>query len=412
MRIRLRYGKKSFYWEDSRLTPRLVQPLESNGRAVAVPHSIGEDFEHYLAGGKDLLVVAPDVTRHCGLHKLFHLILRHAAAAGIPESKVKVLFANGLHRELRIAEMKQILGLLTGSDCVLVNHNARESRDLVSLGHSPKGIKVEVNRAIVEADRILLTGAIGFHYLAGYSGGWKIVVPGVASHDTILAFHKLTLEGGPAVGLGRTQGNPFFEEIHSLGKLLQKPCFAVNTVLAPDGRLLRLFSGDVAKAFREGCDFYRGIFERPIQEKADLAVVSCGGFPKDINLIQAHKAIESGVRAISPGGTLILLAECPDGFGHPQFLEWFAHESSSILYSHLKENFHVYARTAWSILKKTEEYRVLLVSALKHTELLRTGLVACSSLKDALYYSRKMLGSGKPFYVIPEGSWVLPSPEN
>lgn len=411
MRVKLRYGKKFFYWQDA---SRPATVLEARGPAhmptLAQTQILGGDFDRFLAGGKNLLVVAPDVTRPCGLRTFFHVILRRAEASGIPESKVTVLFANGLHRELRGTEMKQILGILGHTDCSLLNHSSRDAASMGFAGLSASGIRVEINRAILEADRVLLTGAVGFHYLAGYSGGWKIVVPGVASTETILAFHKLTLDRDDRVGPGVTDGNPFYSEISALGGLLKDRFFLVNTVLSPDGRLIGAFSGNVETAHRQGGEFYRKLYAVPIENKADLAIVSCGGFPKDINLIQSHKALEAGARAVNPGGTLILLAECGDGFGHPQFLQWFSHKNSSSLFNHLKDQFHVYGRTAWCILKKSETYKIILVSSFKTQDLQPMGITACGSLKDALYYSRKMLPRVQPFYLVPEGSWVLPSP--
>ncbi|MBI2890082.1 MAG: nickel-dependent lactate racemase [Nitrospirae bacterium] len=408
MRIRLRYGRKTFFWEDRENRTTVLAAPPSSAPPLTQYDILQPSLDEFLSGGRKILVVAPDVTRPAGLQVYFPLLLRRAAAAGIPENRVSVLFANGLHRPLRPPEMRQILGLTGPTSCSLLNHDCRDATALAEAGTSPRGIRVEINRSVIEADRVILTGTVAFHYLAGMSGGWKIVAPGVASEATILDFHRLTLDEGDRVDIGLTAGNPFFEEISSLGRLLTGRFYLINTVLSPEGRPEAAFSGPVAEAHARGCAYVQSRYRVPIAKTSQAAVVSTGGYPRDLNLIQAHKALASGLHALRPGGALILLAECGDGFGIPDFLQWFSYDSPSTLLAALRKRFHPYGRTAWSIMRKAESHRVLLVSSLRPTDLQRMGIVPCASLRDALYYCRSMLASEDALYVVPEGSRILP----
>jgi nickel-dependent lactate racemase len=168
------------------------------------------------------------------------------------------------------------------------------------------------------------------------------------------------------------------------------------------------FAGDWHEAHLAGCEFYAERFSYPVHERADLVVVSCGGFPKDINFIQAHKSMEYGSQALKEGGVMILLAQCRDGYGHPTFFSWFRFGDLGDFEAELRKNYEINGQTAYSALQKAQRFRVVLVSGLPPEEVAAMGMVPASSLAEAMGKAEEMLSEDYKAYVIPEGGTVLP----
>jgi nickel-dependent lactate racemase len=279
---------------------------------------------------------------------------------------------------------------------------------MVQLGETDRGTPVEVNRALKDFSHVVITGATGFHYFAGFSGGRKSICPGLASARTIEATHMLALDfetGGrrAGVGTGLLDGNAVHEECERVAALIE-PRFGINSVVDQRGRAVRIHAGDWRAAHRSGCSEYLASHSVHIDEKREVVIASCGGSPYDINLIQAHKALDMAAHACSDGGTIVLLAECPDGLGHPTFLKWFDEKDSRALETRLRNAYEVNGQTAWSLLTKAERYRVHLVSALPSAEVRRLRMVPARSITDVL----DGLDPETEGFVMPRGAAVLP----
>lgn len=186
------------------------------------------------------------------------------------------------------------------------------------------------------------------------------------------------------------------------------PAFILNTVLSPEKRIIAAFAGDWREAHLAGCRLYAGQFTFPIDRPADLAVVSCGGFPKDINFIQAHKAMEYGSRAVRDGGVMILLAECRDGYGNATFFNWFRFRDLGEFEARLREHYEINGQTAYATMAKAQRFSVILVSALPPEEVEAMGMTPARSLDEAMGKARELLPSDYTVYVIPQGGTVLP----
>jgi nickel-dependent lactate racemase len=184
-----------------------------------------------------------------------------------------------------------------------------------------------------------------------------------------------------------------------------KPRFAINSVVDERGRAVRVYAGDWRAAHREACREYLADHSAPIEATREIVIVSCGGLPYDINLIQAHKALEMAAHACTEGGTIILLAECRDGLGRSDFLKWFAEKNSQALLLRLSEAYEVNGQTAWSWLAKAERYRIHLVSKLADEEVRRMRTIPALSVCDVV----ENLAGGVPGYIMPRGSAILPS---
>jgi nickel-dependent lactate racemase len=206
---------------------------------------------------------------------------------------------------------------------------------------------------------------------------------------------------------GVLDGNPVHEAILEAARLIE-PDFLLNTVLTPDKRISAVFCGELEEAHLAGCELCREMYSVPLERPADLAVVSCGGYPKDINFIQAHKALDYGVNAVRRGGTLILLAACADGFGNKTFFDWFQHTDLVSFENALREGYEINGQTAYSTLMKARSHRVILVSDFGPVETEQMGMEKAQDLDEALGMALRDL-PGDPFTVIiPDGGTVLP----
>jgi lactate racemase len=416
--MELNYGTTSF---------RLSLPPERVAATVraALPASVEEPREiigraldscsPYLATfkpGERLVIVTSDITRYTGSELYLPQLIERLNAAGIRDDDIEIIIALGIHRKQTDAEHKKIMGPLSGRIRVS-DHDCDDPGKLVSLGTTSNGIEVVVNRRVVEADRLILTGTIGFHYFAGFGGGRKSLLPGVASRKSCMASHFAVLNPGEGTGrnphaaTGVLDGNPVHEAMME-ACAMAAPAFMFNTVLSPDKRIIAAFAGDWREAHLEGCRFYAERFSYPIDRLADLAVVSCGGFPKDINLIQAHKAMEYGSRAVKDGGVMVLLAECRDGYGNATFFNWFRIRALGEFEAELRRNYEINGQTAYSLLSKAQRFRIILVSSLPPEEVATMGMIPAGTLDEALVLAEEMLPADYRAYVIPEGGTVLP----
>jgi nickel-dependent lactate racemase len=192
-------------------------------------------------------------------------------------------------------------------------------RDVVEVGRSSRGTPILINRAVAEADRVVTLGHIGMHYYAGYSGGRKNILPGVAGRATIEANHsQLSHPNSEACVY---DGNPISEEMVEAAKLVGVD-FLVDVVLNSKGEVAKIVIGEPEAAHAEARRFWDAHAIVPVHDKADLVVASAGGHPKDIDLYQAYKAQYTAARAVRDGGMIYLLAACPDGIGHRVFQDW------------------------------------------------------------------------------------------
>jgi lactate racemase len=394
------------------LRPAIGAPAEPAARLV---ERALDTCREALAGfrpGERVVIVTSDVTRPTGSDVYLPLLVSRLNAAGIRDDDIEIVIALGIHRKQSEAEHRKIVGELYGRITVL-DHDCDDPGGLVYLGDSASGIPIELNRRVAEAQRLILTGAVTFHYFAGFGGGRKSMLPGVASRRSCMASHFALLNRGEGSGrnrhavTGNLAGNPVHEAMEE-ACALRPPDFILNTVLTPEKDILAVFAGDWRAAHEAGCRFYADTFSYPIPERGDLVVVSCGGFPKDINLIQAHKSMEYASRALKPGGVMILLAECRDGYGNATFFDWFRFASCAELESALRKRYEINGQTAWSVKEKAERFRIFLVSELPPEEVTAMGMTPARTPQQALDLALPLLPEQYRAYLIPEGGVVLP----
>ncbi len=414
--IQLGYGQRSleFSFDDNRyevLSGNLndTRPLSDVeiGEALSAPIQ-SPQLEDLFSTDDSVLIVVSDATRATASAQILNLLVRRLIQSGVSPAALTIIFATGIHRAVTPEEKVEILTPFIAQRIKTIDHSAYDASQMISLGTTERDTPVEVNRALKDFSQVIITGAIGFHYFAGFTGGRKSICPGLASARTIEATHRLALDfenGGrrPGVGTGLLEGNAVHLECERVASLIE-PRFCINSVVDERGRALRIYAGEWRAAHQVGCSEYLTSHSLAIPQKRELVIASCGGSPYDLNLIQAHKALDMAAHACCEGGTIILLAECRDGLGHPTFLKWFDEPSSNALERRLRDAYEVNGQTAWSLLTKSERYRVVLVSDLPDDQVRLMQMIPAHSLTSAL----NELAVESQGYIMPHGARFLP----
>ncbi len=377
--IHLKYGRHPipFVFDDTRFiildSPHQNRPLPDVEISRKLDSPIGSKLlEDIVGAGETVLFVVPDATRRTACGQVINLLVRRLIANGTAPHEMSVIFSTGIHRPVTAEEKEEILTPFISQRIKTLDHNPRDLAQIVRMGETSGGISIELNRALTEFDHVVLIGGVTFHYFAGFTGGRKLICPGLASAKTVSATHKLAFDcerntRRDGVGTGSLDLNPVHQAFVEAAAAI-KPSFAVNTIVDDSGQAVDLFCGDWIASHRAACDAYADDNTIAVTEKRDLVVVSCGGFPHDINMIQAHKALEAASQACTDGGTILLLAECSEGMGREDFLNWFAADNSDALAERLCQSYKVNGQTAWSLLRKTEKFNVKVMTDLSGAE--------------------------------------------
>jgi lactate racemase len=413
-RIALSYGRGrlEFNFDTTRFNVITADNYESPLSDLEVGTAFDDPIasppiDEIVSSGESVLIVVSDATRATASAQVVNLLVRRLVQAGVSPSRMAIIFATGIHRPVTEKEKVELLTPFIVQRLQIIQHDAYDQSRLTTLGTTESGVTVEVNSALREFSHVILTSGITFHYFAGFTGGRKSICPGLAAAKTIEATHMLALDfdtGGRRAGVqtGRLDGNAVHEECERVASLIA-PAFSVNTIVDESKRALKVFCGDWRLAHRAACDYYLEQYSVAVPEKRDIVIASCGGFPHDINLIQAHKALDMAALACKDGGTIILLAECSDGLGRPDFLKWFDARDARALATRLVNGYEVNGQTAWALLTKAERYRVCLVSELPPEDVLRMRMIPVRTISEAL----EQAGSGDGF-IMPRGAAVLP----
>ena len=414
--IELGYGANTVPFEYDEARVELLAPGEWNDGPLsdveignALDATIeSRPLEEIVTAGDTVLIVVSDATRATASAQVINLLVRRLIQAGVGPSDLAIIFATGIHRPPTDDEKRELLTPFIAQRIRTIEHNAYDRSQLVSLGETERGTPIEVNRALKDHSHVILTGAVGFHYFAGFTGGRKSVCPGLASAQTIEATHMLALDfvsGGRRSGVaaGKLEGNVVHEECERVTELIA-PSFIINTIVDERGRARRVFAGNWRAAHRQACEDYACRHSHEIKEKRAVVVVSCGGLPYDINLIQAHKALDMAAHACVAGGEIILLAECADGLGRTDFLKWFDCYDSRALEQRLRAAYEVNGQTAWALLTKTEQFRVSIISKLADDDVRQMRMSPAGTLEEAL----AGVQPGTRGYLMPRGAALLP----
>lgn len=418
----LKYGRRSVRLKvpDGDVTllgavsPAKLAPIADPEAAFreALRNPIGTPPLRDLVGPSDsVCLVVNDATRLANTSSFLPCLLDELRDAGVRRDNIFVVFACGAHRAVTPKEAEEILGAEAAASLRWYSHDARDAGNLKYFGRTTRGTPVYLNSLVASANRRILTGSIVHHFFAGFGGGRKALVPGVAGFDTIQASHAHMME--PGAESGRLEGNPVHEDLLEAARVAGGADFIFNVVLDAEKRVLGVFAGDMELAHRQGCKLVDKAYTAYIPKKADLVIASPGGYPKDINLYQVQKSIDNAARAVRDGGAVVLLAECADGVGSEAYLRWARrYKTLAEMEVALKAGFEIGGHKAYAVSKVTSRVKVFLYSSLEPELVRELGLEPADSPEDAFEKGVREVGRRGPgtpdAYVMPEASITVP----
>ena len=348
-------------------------------------------LEEAARGARRVTVVVPDRTRPAATPLVLAEVLERLGRAGVADSGVTVLVGGGIHEPASAEEAAAIAG--PAARRIAVRSTAPDDDAAhAALEPDPAVSPLFVHRFVAEADLVVLTGAVAPHYLAGFSGGAKGLVPGCASRETVLAAHRLTLDATVAPDgsvrplFGRLQGNRFREALLRIARRFGKTWLVAVDVEPSEKEcdaVVAAHAGEVGDAHEAAA---RDLVARravPRPAPADL-VVAAGGSPRDRDLVQAHKALALAAEVAKPGAPIVWLAHAGDGPGHPRFLPWFETGRLDRHLLSLRRGFHPYGLTAYALRWKASRHPVHVVSTMSRDVLRPMGLLPYDDPQRAL----------------------------
>ena len=377
-------------------------PIAEVKRALASP--IGSKKIKELVSTKNkIAILVSDISRPCPSYILLPPIIEELKEAGVNNAQITIIFGLGVHRRHSEEEKKRLVGEEIYNQIKCIDHDIE---NCVKIGTTKRGNEVFVFKEVLKADFIIATGNLEFHYFAGYSGGAKALAPGVCSRNTIENNHKHFLDSGAKAG--KIEGNPIREEIEEIGEMVGID-FMVNAVLNSHKKIVKVVAGDVTKAHREGAEYISNIFGVKIDNLADIVITSPGGFPKDIDLYQTHKAMEFASLAVKKGGIIIVAGECRDGLGERNFAEALNGDlSPQELIEELKKNFVLGRHKASRIAKIHLDSEIYLISNLADEIKKKLFIKNFDTLEEAFSNAIKVQGEEARVLVMPYGNSTLP----
>jgi nickel-dependent lactate racemase len=353
-----------------------------------------------------IAIVVDDFTRSTPTHAMLPPLLAELNAASVKDENITIIFGCGTHRPVKPEEAKRILGDEILNRVKTVSHNCN-AENLVPVGKTRHGTKVRVNPVFAEADVKVLVGDVGFHYYAGYGGGRKSVMPAISCRETISHNHAMLLD--PNARTGVLDGHPIHEDMTEAARLA-KADFILNVVTNSKGEIVKAFAGDLEQAFLEATKLVDDMYRVTVDRRADIVVVSPGGYPADINLYQAYKALDNALEAVKRGGTIILIAECPEGHGNQVFYDWMSRlPDLKKVEREVKRHFELGGHKAYYLLKALKNHPIILVSSLPDYYANNVfKLKTARAVNDALRETLKNAGSQAKVWAIPQGNFTLP----
>jgi nickel-dependent lactate racemase len=413
MKLQLAYGDRYLPLElaDDWKTEVIAAPtsaLEVMGPKIiedALQNPIGtSSLEEIIIrkAARNAVIVVNDITRPTPYTLILPPLMERIEKAGIRRENITLLIATGIHRHHTPVDNLEVFGEDLCQRYKIVNHNC--DLDLCSIGTLSNGLELIINRIAAETDLLITTGVVGLHYFAGYSGGRKSILPGIAARQVIEANHKMMSDS--RARLGNYEDNPVSDLMIEAAQMAQVD-FTVNVVIHRKREIAFAAAGDIKQAWLKAVKFCEELNTVRIKQRADIVVASCGGYPKDLNMYQAQKALDSAVLAVRPGGTIILAAECREGLGEETFQEWI--ESSSCpqdIFDRFNSHFELGGHKAYAICRILEHAQILLLSALPDTDVRNMFMTPVSSLEDALEIVRVQYGIQASLIIMPEASKI------
>lgn len=387
----------------------LADPTAALEAALANP--IGTKPLAELAKGKmTACIVVCDITRPVPNKLILPPVLRTLEAAGIPRSGITILVATGLHRPNEGAELIELVGEEVASTYRCENHFGKDRDSHEFLGTTPNGVPAWIDKRYTQAELKITTGLIEPHLMAGYSGGRKVICPGIAALETVKVWHGPRFLEHPKADAGSLDGNP----VHAENTLIAKMAgcdFIVNVTIDGKRRVTWLGAGDMIEAWERGVQFCRDVVKAGVPAACDVVVTSCAGYPLDTTWYQAVKGLTGAMPIVKKGGTIVLAASMTEGLGSPEFQEQLADYQKNNRYDTPSPN-ATCEMDEWQLVmfkKVVAHCKVKVVTQGLPADVLRKCRVEPSpSVEAAVAESLAEYGPGAKLAVIPKGPYVQP----
>ena len=332
-----------------------------------------------VTGGDKVAIIASDITRQWIKYDQFlPTLLNELNDAGIPDGDIKLVVSLGAHRHHTDKENILVYGQEVVNRVEIVQSYAPASEDFVHVGKTTRGVEVYLNKHVVNADKVIMTGGIVYHLMAGFGGGRKAVMPGISGYSTIQGNHSFCLHDIVGQGInascvsGKLEGNSMHEDMTEMAAML-KSAFLLNAVFTPEGKFAR--------------------FVASIDRQADLVIASAGGFPKDINLYQGSKTTDNAFMAVKDNGVVIVLLECRDIMEPPDFSGWFNYESLYDREVALRKAFTVPGFIALKTGLMAKQVPFIVVTLPENKAFIeKAGLIAATTIEEAMAIAEEKLG--------------------
>jgi nickel-dependent lactate racemase len=374
-------------------------------------HPIGSrSLREYLFPDAQVCIVFTDITRATPNERIIPWLLEYLIEV-VPASNITLINGTGTHRPNTDAELRQLLTDEVVERYRVLNHNADDASELVQVGTTRAGGPALINRRLVEADVRISTGFIEPHFFAGFSGGPKGIMPGVAGLRTVLQNHSGVNLSNPQATFGVLEGNPIWEEMRDLA-LLVGESFLVNVTLNESREITGVFSGHLISAHREGCDFVRQTAMQKVTAPYEVVVTTNSGYPLDQNLYQAVKGMSAAARIVRKGGTIIIASECSDGVPNGSPYERLLKHSDSFeaLFRYITDPTREEPEQ-WQVIVQMviqRQAEVLVYSGLSDEKVRAAKLRPCHDIAQAVRERLDRVGDGARVAVLPQGPLTIP----
>jgi nickel-dependent lactate racemase len=394
------------------LEARSARPLPDwrSSLESALDRPIGSPPLAELARGKRTVAISIcDITRPAPNRLVVPPVLRRLEDAGILRENVTILIATGLHRPATTDEIREICGDGVAAAYRVVNHDARDLASHRNLGSTNSGTPVYIDERFVAAELHLTFGFIEPHLMLGYSGGRKLIAPGLAAQETIKVLHSPRFMRDPRAVEGSIDDNPLHRELLEIARLAGHH-FLVDVALARDRSIAGIFAGDPELAHRAGADFVSNVMLETLDEPVDAAITTSAGYPLDLTFYQSIKGVTAASHIVKQGGQILLVAACQEGPGAPEFRRMLLEAPSA-------EEFLERIETAPAVVDQWQIEKLALVARRQHVLWHTPGLPpeyhhrlwgrSYATIESAIEALTSTLAPGATIAVIPEGPYVL-----
>ncbi|MFW5980858.1 MAG: nickel-dependent lactate racemase [Halanaerobiaceae bacterium] len=413
--MKLKYGEKELYFK---LNPDkiakilkaeeksgILNPLQKMKESLEDP--IGTPGLEELLQKKspeNIIIIVNDVSRPTPYEYMLPPLLAKIHKTGIKKEQVTFIIATGIHEPHDRQQNENVFGKELVENYEFVSHDPDDN--LVKVDKLSSGNELYINKKVVKADFVITTGVILPHYFAGFSGGRKSILPGVAGRESIEFNHSRMVEliGDLPPIKENFLSNEMFEAAEKTGV-----DFIINVVTNSNREIVEIVAGDLKKAWYRGVEVSASMYQVSLKNKVEVAIVSAGGYPRDINLYQAQKALDHGDHGVKKGGTIIVIAECIDGLGEKTFARWINEAGSpEDNIERIKKKFELGGHKAFAISRVVQNKELILISSLDRETTESLFARKMDNIQDAINYVEKKYNNNYESIIMPQGGLTVP----